>query len=233
MKTLLRNLFARLLSYTSIVGLGLGAFVWNSVARHGWGEGSALLALLSVALLLIHDRELIRFLATLWQTLRQPPSAPLILAAGAVALLGSGCRTLPQRCAELYPALEVVRRDTVLIRPEVRTDTLTRVLRQRDTLRIDTGRVRVLLMRQRDTLRIVASCAADTIRLPGAIVDRLRTVVLPAPWHERWWAGVLYTLAGLLLAAAVIILLLRLLGWFDQRGAGLANRAADVLDRHL
>lgn len=229
MKTLLQNLLERLLSYTTIIGLALGAFVWRSVLQHGWAEGSVWLALLSVALLLVHDRELLKFLVTLWQSMRQPPSPPLVIAAGLGLVLGSGCRSLPQRCAELYPPIEVLRRDTLIVRPEARTDTLTRVLRLYDTLRIDTGRVRLYVLRQRDTLTVAASCPADSVRLQ--IVERTRTIDLPTPWYLTWWAGVLYAVGAIAGAAALNYFLGRVQGWYNQQGPRHAERLTDAIDR--
>jgi hypothetical protein len=201
MKSLLLDLLRRLLSITSLAGLGLGYLTYRGVVAHGWGEGSVSLALVAAALLLVHDRELLSFLAQLWQQFRRPPPAPCLLLLG---LALGACRSLPQRCAELYPTQIVERRDTVIRVGGFKTDTLTVRTTEYDTVRIDTGRISVQVIRHRDTLRIAAECRADTVRLPGVIQTRVRTITLTAPWWNTFFVGMAVAVALAALGAWVV-----------------------------
>lgn len=126
----------------------------------------------------------------------------LLLAIVLLAVAGTGCsqQRLARRCATLYPAQVIERRDTTVLAGGLKTDTLTVHTLERDTVVLDTGRVRVVVVRQRDTLRIAAECRPDTIRLPGIIETRVRTIEVQPPWWNRWYVGAL----GLLLLAVLL-----------------------------
>lgn len=133
------------------------------------------------------------------------PGAPLaaFVLCVSLALLGQGCAP-----ARLTVAPAVTLRDTVVITSPARLDTVLRVLRRTDTLRIDTGRVRVFIRRSVDTLRVAAECAPDTVRLPGVLRTERVYVPQPAdcpdvpsPWPGRLLAFGLGLCAGVLLLA--------------------------------
>lgn len=110
-----------------------------------------------------------------------PPVAPLALLAGVLAL--SGC------AAPRYLERTTVVRDTVVISAPARLDTITRLVKSVDTVRIDTGRVRVFVRRAYDTLQVAARCEPDTIHLPGALRTERVEVAQPCPDPPNPWPG--------------------------------------------
>lgn len=123
----------------------------------------------------------------------------------ALGLLFCGCVT-QRACERRYPveALteRVVVRDTVLVRPAGRLDTVLRLatdtLRLHDTVTLTRERLRVELVRLGpDSLALSAECAPDTLRVPQVI--RVTQVGRLTWWQRNWrlpWA----LLAGILIS---------------------------------
>ncbi|MDX2061777.1 MAG: hypothetical protein SFY70_01815 [Bacteroidia bacterium] len=122
-----------------------------------------------------------------------------------LVLLLSACVT-QRACERRFPveALteRVVVRDTVIVRPAARLDTVLRLstdtLRVRDTVTLTRDRLRVELVRLGpDSLALSAECAPDTLRVPQVI--RV-TEVARLTWWQRNWRVPWGILAGFLIS---------------------------------
>lgn len=111
-----------------------------------------------------------------------------------------------ERAAELCPrafGVDTIHLlDTVYVEGDARVDTF--VTRQVDTVRIDTGRLRVQVVRRYDTLFVDAACDPDTIY-------RYSTIEVPAmdldeldPGVPDWWRTVALVLLGVILLRLTI-----------------------------
>jgi hypothetical protein len=141
----------------------------------------------------------------------RPPHLLCLLKALTLLLLGS-CRS-PRHLPPTHTVRTV--RDTVVVRPGVQVQ---RLLPVGDTLRLDTGRLRLQLFPVfpvgYDTpqhYRVQAACVPDTVRVPRLIRETVWQPYAPLPQRPTFWHRTGQVLAlGLALALVLGLLWRRL-----------------------
>jgi hypothetical protein len=84
-----------------------------------------------------------------------------------------------------------------------RTDTLIHEHLLWDTVRIDSGRVRVRIVKRDSLLYVRAECLPDTVYIEGK--DRVVTLTKqPPPFHVPVWVWIVAGLAGILLLLRLV-----------------------------
>jgi hypothetical protein len=201
----MRSFFHNFFYHPTSSAWGIGAIVMGTIAayRDDW---SFALSFWTLGLQQMGSRDTDRTAERLPPPREDSGPSPLpiilFLVTGTLALSGCAGSRYVERVEHV--------KDTVFVSSPARVDTFTATLRSVDTVRIDTGRIRLFVERRTDTLRIAADCLPDST--PVRIVTKVenRGQVL---WRDRDVTSWRKLLAWFVVGVAVGVLLCAGIMW--------------------